>query len=191
MATAPGVARVRRAVFLDRDGTLVREVHYLSRLKDLKVLPGVPEALARLGAAGYLRLLVTNQSGVARGYFDLSFVEACNAELRRCLRRDGADLEGAYVCPHHPDFGEPCGCRKPAPGLLTAAVAEHGLDRAACWVVGDKAADILLGRNGGCRTALVRTGYGAETERELERQGVSPDVVADDLAAAAEEILRH
>jgi len=179
----------RPAVFLDRDGTLIREVHYLSRLADLELLSGVAQALRRLGQAGYLRLLVTNQSGVARGLFDLDFVAVCHAELRRRLRAGGADLEGCYVCPHHPDFGGPCGCRKPATGLLLQAAREHQVDLAGSWVVGDKPADILLGRAAGCRTVLVRTGYGSATERELQRAGLAADRVVDDLAAAAEEIL--
>jgi len=182
---------VSRAVFLDRDGTLIREVHFLSRLADMDILPGVGGALARLADLGFLRLMVTNQSGVARRYFDLDFVSRCHAELRRRLQREGADLEGIYVCPHHPKFGGACLCRKPATGLLQQAVQEHGVELAQSWVVGDKAADILLGRNGGCRTALVRTGYGADSERELDGLGIQPDVVADDLAAVVEEIVRR
>ena len=179
---------MRRAVFLDRDGTLIREVNYLRRLEDLELLPGVPEALRSLGRAGYLCLVATNQSGVARGYFDLGFVEAAHRELDRRLRAAGAGLDGFYVCPHHPGHTGPCGCRKPAPGMVLRAAAERGIDLRESWVVGDKPEDILLGRNAGCRSALVRTGYGTETERQLG-EGAAPDVVAEDLAAAAEEIL--
>jgi D-glycero-D-manno-heptose 1,7-bisphosphate phosphatase len=179
---------VRRAVFLDRDGTIIREVNYLRRLEDLELLPRVPEALRSLGRAGYLCLVVTNQSGVARGYFDLEFVDAAHRELDRRLRAAGAGVDGFYVCPHHPDHTGPCGCRKPAPGMVLRAATERGIDLRGSWVVGDKPEDILLGRNAGCRSALARTGYGRETERKLG-EGEAPDVVADDLAAAAEEIL--
>ena len=179
---------MRPAVFLDRDGTLIREVNYLRRLEDLELLPRVPDALRRLGRAGYLCLVVTNQSGVARGYFDLGFVEAAHRELDRRLRAAGAGVDGFYVCPHHPDRTGPCGCRKPAPGMVLRAAAEWGVDPRESWVVGDKLEDILLARNAGCRSALVRTGYGGETERQLAG-GAAPEVVADDLAAAAEEIL--
>ncbi len=182
---------MNRAVFLDRDGTLIREVHYLSRSEDLDLLPGVPHALARLGAAGFLRLVVTNQSGVARGTFPLEFVTACHELLLRQVRDAGGDIEGFYVCPHHPDHTGLCECRKPATGLLSEAVVKWRVDLAKCWVVGDKPADILLGRNAGCTTALVRTGYGAETELKLAVDGVVPDVVGDDLPAVVEEILKR
>lgn len=180
---------MRRAAFLDRDGTLIREVGYLSRLEDLAVLPGVAGALRRLGEAGFVRLVVTNQSGVARGYFGEDFVEKTHRELLRRLQTEGASVEGFYVCPHHPEHSGPCGCRKPKDGLLRRAAGEWGLDLGASWVVGDKAADVALARAAGCRAALVRTGYGAETEAELAGQGRAADVVADDLEHAVEEIL--
>jgi D-glycero-D-manno-heptose 1,7-bisphosphate phosphatase len=182
---------LRPAVFLDRDGTLIREVHYLSRLADLEILPGVPEALRRLGQAGYLRLVLTNQSGVARGYFDLDFVQQTHCELRRRLRAAGTDLEGFYVCPHHPDHTAPCRCRKPEPGLALRAAREWGVDLAAAWVVGDRPADVELGRNAGCRSILVRTGYGRQSEGDPALAATPPDLVADDLAGAAEELLKR
>ena len=181
---------MNRAVFLDRDGTLIREAQYLSRLEDLELLPGVPQALGRLGAAGFLRIVATNQSGVARGTFPLEFVTACHVELRRQVREAGGDIDDFYVCPHHPDHTGACDCRKPATGLLAEAARKWRVDLAKCWVVGDKPADILLGHNAGCSTALVRTGYGARTELDLAADGVVPDVVGDDLPAVVEEILR-
>ncbi|MFU8856515.1 MAG: D-glycero-alpha-D-manno-heptose-1,7-bisphosphate 7-phosphatase [Deferrisomatales bacterium] len=180
---------MRKAVFLDRDGTLIREVGYLSDLEALELLPGAAAALRRLGEAGYLRLVVTNQSGVARGYFDEAFVEATHRELLRRLREHGADVEAFYVCSHHPDFTGACACRKPNPGLVLRAAREWGVDLASSWVIGDKPADVEAGRRAGCRTALVRTGYGEETEAELAAAGRRADVLAADLAAAVEEIL--
>ncbi len=182
---------MRPAVFLDRDGTLIREVGYLSRLEDLEVLPGVPRALGRLGDAGFLRIVVTNQSGVARGYFESAFVEKVHEELIRRLRLAGADVEALYVCPHHPRHTGSCGCRKPEPGLIRKAQQEWDVDLRASWVVGDKAADVALAGNVGCRAGLVRTGYGRETEGELRRQGIRPDAVADSLAELVEEIVRR
>jgi D-glycero-D-manno-heptose 1,7-bisphosphate phosphatase len=181
---------VNKAVFLDRDGTMIREVGYLASLDDLEVLPGVGRALRRLGEAGFLRIVVTNQSGVARGYFGPEFVDAAHQELRRLLREEGADVEAFYTCPHHPDHTGPCRCRKPAPGLLERAAVEWGVDLAASWVVGDKQADVELGRAARCRSALVRTGYGARTEDELAAAGITPDVSATDLEAAVREILK-
>lgn len=189
VAPAPQLGIVRRAVFLDRDGTLIREVGYLSDLADLELLPGATSALRRLGEAGYLRLVVTNQSGVARGYFPLRFVEATHRELRRRLREQGADIEGFYVCPHHPDFTGACECRKPKLGLVSAAAREWGADLASSWVVGDKLGDVELGRGAGCRTALVLTGYGGETAAELAGCGVRADVVGEDLGDVVEAIL--
>lgn len=180
---------MRRAAFLDRDGTLIREVGYLSRLEDLEVLPGSVAALKRLGEAGYLRLVVTNQSGVARGRIPAAFVEETHRELRRRLRAEGADLDGFLVCPHHPDFSGPCGCRKPATGLLDRAAREWGVDLGASWVVGDKPADVELACAAGCRGALVLTGYGVESRATLSALGVKPDIVAADLEAAVEEML--
>ncbi len=178
---------MRRAVFLDRDGTLIREVGYLSRVEELEVLPGVAEALKRLGEAGYLRLVVSNQSGVARGYFDEATVERLNDALRDRLRAAGADVEDFAWCPHHPDHDKACACRKPEPGLLKELAARHGVDLKASWMVGDKAVDVAAGKNAGCRAALVRTGYGAAEEGEAE--GLRPDLVADDLKEFADALL--
>lgn len=181
---------MRRAAFLDRDGTLIREVGYLSRLEDLEVLPGVARALRRLGEAGFVRLVVTNQSGVARGLFGEEFVASTHRALLDRLEAEGAAVEGFYVCPHHPDLTGACECRKPLPGLLRRAAGEWGLDLEGSWVVGDKEADVELARRAGCRAALVRTGYGAETEAALAAEGREADLVADDLEGAVEEMLR-
>jgi len=181
---------MKRAVFLDRDGTLIEEVGYLSRLEDLRLLPGAVEALELLYRGGYLRLVVTNQSGVARGFFDRGFVDRIHGEIQARLQTRGVSIDGFYVCPHHPDHSGACGCRKPLPGLVYQAAKERGLDLGASWVVGDKPADVELARRAGCRAALVRTGYGAETEAQLLEEGAHVDVVADDVLAAAKELLR-
>ncbi len=181
---------MKKAAFLDRDGTLIREVGYLSRLQDLELLPGVPRALRRLGEAGFVRLVVTNQSGVARGFFDGGFVERTHRELSLRLSAEGAAVEGFYVCPHHPEYTGDCACRKPKDGLLRRAARERGLDLSASWVFGDKPADVELAQRAGCRAALVRTGYGIETELALSARGIEADVVADDLEGAVEEVLR-
>ncbi|MFZ5478903.1 MAG: D-glycero-alpha-D-manno-heptose-1,7-bisphosphate 7-phosphatase [Myxococcota bacterium] len=149
---------MRPAAFLDRDGTLVEEVNYLARPEQLRLIPGVPEALLRLRAAGYALVLVTNQAGVARGYFGLDDVTRVHEALEAML---GLRFDGVYTCPHHPDFTGPCECRKPAPGLLLRAIAELGLDPARSFVVGDKRTDVLAGEPLGVRGYLVRTGHGA------------------------------
>jgi len=182
---------VRRAVFLDRDGTLVEEVGYLSRVEDLRVLPGVPEALDLLAQADYVRLVITNQSGIARGYFDRSLVERVHAELQRLLEVRRTSVDGFYVCPHHPDYTGACECRKPSPGLVHQAAQEWDLDLGRSWVIGDKRADMDLARQAGCRAALVRTGYGRETEAELAGNARQVDVIADGLLEAVRELLRQ
>ena len=180
---------MKKAVFLDRDGTLVREVEFLSRREDMELLPGVAYALARLGKAGYLRLIVSNQSGVARGYFDGATQEQLNDALRADLQEQGADVEGVAFCPHHPDYSGPCACRKPEPGLLLELSERLGVDLAASWMVGDKVSDVGAGRNAGCRTVLVRTGYGSEEEIKLAERGLRADLVVDDLKTFVAKLL--
>jgi D-glycero-D-manno-heptose 1,7-bisphosphate phosphatase len=180
---------VKRAVFLDRDGTIIREVGYASRVEDLELLPGAAQALRRIGEAGYLRIVITNQSGVARGYFDAATVERLNEALRGMLAQHGADVESFAYCPHLPEIGGPCDCRKPAPGMLLGEAQRLGVDLSASWMVGDKAIDVEAGHRAGCRTALVRTGYGAGELGKLEGKGIAPDVVTDDLGTFAEYLL--
>ncbi len=184
-------ASLRPAVFLDRDGTLVREVHHLRRLADLELLPGVGDALASLRQLGFVLVGVTNQSVVARGLLSLPELAAIHAQLQRRLGAAGASLDAVYFCPHHPDAGEPpwrcaCDCRKPAPGMLRRAAADHGLDLGASFMIGDALTDLQAGWRAGCRAVLVLTGYGQRTEAAL-----TPDdqrqlsLAAADLPAAA------
>lgn len=137
----------RAAVFLDRDGVLNEDLGYVHRVEDLRLLSGVPEALIELRRRGYLLLVVTNQSGVARGHFGLDDVERFHAAVAAELARSGAGLDGFYVCPHLPDgavarYRQTCDCRKPAPGLVLRAASEHGVDLTRSFLVGDKPDDI-------------------------------------------------
>lgn len=161
---------------VDRDGTLIEERHYLADPAGVQLLPGVVEGLRRFAASGYELAIVTNQSGIARGYFGEQELQAIHQELLRQLAAEGIAVRGIWHCPHHPQQG--CQCRKPGPELLESALDHTGYRPEQCLVVGDKACDIELGRRLGVRTALVRTGYGLGTERD----GLcSPDVVADNL----------
>lgn len=188
---------LRAAVFLDRDGTVNEEVGYLSDLSRLRLLPGTAAAIRMLNEAGLAVVLVTNQSGVARGYFPESFVHDTHELLTRMLADDGARLDGIYYCPHHPTAGEPpyrqeCGCRKPETGLLDRAARELGLDLHASFMVGDKWSDVELGQRAGCRSILVRTGFGHDDEGNRRPPHLSdPDYVAHDLAEAADWVLRQ
>jgi D-glycero-D-manno-heptose 1,7-bisphosphate phosphatase len=185
----------RRGIFLDRDGTVCEEVGYAGAVERLRLLPRAAEAIRRINGSGFLALLVTNQSGVARGLFDEATVDAMHQRLTAWLAAEGARLDGIYVCPHHPSEGEPpyradCDCRKPRPGLLTRAAREHDVDLSASYMIGDKAADIETARNAGATGILVRTGYGsAELAQRLPQAGAQPAFVAQDLLAAVEWIL--
>jgi len=161
------------AVFLDRDGTINEEVGYLDHPEKLKLIPGAAEAIRLINASGMKAVVVTNQSGVARGIFDEAVVGAVHARLRELLMAEGGCLDGIYFCPHHPTEGRgrylrSCGCRKPAPGLLLKAAAELNLDPAGSYMVGDTLNDIEAGKRVGARGVLVRTGYGAESAAALE-----------------------
>jgi len=183
----------RRAVFLDRDGTLIHERHFLSRPEDLLLIEGAASALRLLKDRGLALVVLSNQSGVARGRFDLETVRLVNAALERQLLESGIELDGIYLCPHHPEgsvdeFTRACDCRKPAPGLATQAAVELDLKLDGSWIVGDKLSDVHMAKRLPLRPILVRTGYGAESEREL---GENAQVaVVEDIVEAAAYILR-
>jgi D-glycero-D-manno-heptose 1,7-bisphosphate phosphatase len=175
----------KRAVFLDRDGTLIEEKNYLHKPEQVIIYPGSGKALKRLADAGYLLILVTNQSGVGRGYFTMEDVERVHNHIGHELARDGVQFQKTYVAPEHPE--KPSRGRKPSPQFLFDARDEFGLDLGQCYMIGDKIIDLECGWNAGVRKSLlVRTGYGAKLERETE---VEKAVVVDDLAAAASWIL--
>lgn len=188
---APGDA-LRPAIFLDRDGTLIREVDYLADPELVELLPGAVEGLRAWRRAGYALVLATNQSGIARGLVTLEQLEAIHERLARELAEHDLALDDIRFCPHHPTEGEApnrrgCGCRKPAPGMLFAAAAELDLDLEASWMIGDALRDLEAGSRAGGRSILVRTGKGARTEPE-----VAPGTpVANDLAEAARYVLAH
>lgn len=183
------------AVFIDRDGTLNEEVGYVNHPRRLRLLPRSAEAIRRLNRSGLKAVMVTNQSGVARGYFSEEVLHAVNEALVSQLKAEGAHLDGLYVCVHHPTEGEPpyrarCDCRKPEPGLLHRAAADLGLDLSRSWVVGDKISDVVTGRRVGASPILVLTGYGlGEWEYRRSRWPTEPDHVAGDLLEAVEWIL--
>ena len=168
------------AVFFDRDGTLMEDVDYCGNPSEVRVFPDATEALRRLKDAEFKLLVITNQSGIGRGYFTEEAYRAVDAELRRQI---GADLiDASYHCPHLPDEG--CACRKPSPQMLFDAAQEHRLDLARSFFVGDKVSDVECGRAAGVRTILVKTGYGHTVEESRA------DFVAPDLKRAADAILQ-
>ena len=173
---------MRRFALLDRDGTVNIDKHYLSDPDQLELIPGSGQAIARLNQAGWGVVVVTNQSGVARGYFDLASVDAVNDRLIQLLAEHGARIDGIEICPHGPQ--DDCRCRKPLPGMIESAVKKLGFDPKSAVMVGDKEADVGLGHAVGATSFLVRTGHGRKDE-----PGTQADYVVDDLAAAVDIIL--
>jgi D-glycero-D-manno-heptose 1,7-bisphosphate phosphatase len=184
----------RRAVFLDRDGTINVDVGYPNRWDQIMIYPTAFEAVRRLKAAGFLIVVVTNQSGIGRGYLTETDLEAIHAGLAEEFARRGVPLDAIYHCPHF-EAAElaagraDCACRKPLPGMGRRAAAELDIDLPRSFMIGDKAEDMLFGLNIGATPVLVRTGYGPTAEPKLTALGVRPAFVADDLAAAAEWVL--
>ena len=178
---------MKLAVFLDRDGVLIEERNYISRVADVVIFPGTNQALRRLQTAGFLLFIVTNQSGVGRGYFTLEDVEKVHQHLAGEFGRDGIRFEKIYVAPEAPE--QPSRGRKPSPQFLFDARDEFGVDLAQSFMIGDKQIDLECGWNASVKKAiLVRTGYGAELERTAPEQ-LGRATIVDDLASAAEWIL--
>jgi len=175
---------MRRAVFLDRDGTINVEKEYLYQASDFEFIPGAPEAIRLLNQAGIMVVVVTNQSGVARGYYTEDDVVNLHRHIARELERAGAYVDAWLYCPHHPSgrgsYALPCNCRKPLPGMLQEAAVRYDIDLENSTMIGDKLADIEAGRAAGCHTILVRTGYGAG-----EEQHVGPETVVCDAVLSA------
>ena len=183
-----------KAAFLDRDGTINVEVGYLSKPDDLELIPGAARAVARLNDAGYIVVVVTNQAGVARGYFTEEDVRLVNQRMIEVLGPWGARIDGIYYCPHHPDFGDEtyrkdCDCRKPNTGMVTQAAQEFDIDLSRSYVVGDHMGDVLLGINAGARSIHVLTGHGDSEREKLIENSISPVYLASDLTEAVEYIL--
>jgi D-glycero-D-manno-heptose 1,7-bisphosphate phosphatase len=182
-STSPPVKDLRPAVFLDRDGTVIHDAHYLADPAGVRLLPGAAEAVARLNRVGLPVVLVTNQSGIGRGYFSEADFQAVQEALVRLLAKRGARLDAVYHCPHAPDHQPPCDCRKPEPGLFLRAARELRVDPARSWYVGDRVRDVApAGRLGG--TGILLRGPAGEGETPPPGVGV-----AGSLAEAVERIL--
>jgi D-glycero-D-manno-heptose 1,7-bisphosphate phosphatase len=180
---------------MDRDGTLSHEVGYVNHPGRFRLYPWTVDAVRAINRAGWLAIVVTNQAGVARGYFPESVFDAVRDQLLDSLAAGGAHLDGFYACLHHPTVGKPpyrldCECRKPRPGLLRRAQAELPVDLAASWVVGDRHSDLQLAWSVGARGALVKTGYGlGELTYLAPHWSRQADLVAENLLEAVESVL--
>lgn len=172
---------MRQFVLLDRDGTVIVERHYLADPEQVALLPNAAEGLRQMREMGLGLAIITNQSGIGRGFFDQARLQQIHDRMTELLAAAGLTLDGLYVCPHTPD--DECLCRKPRTGLIELAAQELHFDPAACFVIGDKASDIEMGRRAGATTLLVRTGYG---EQQLSANHSPPDYIVDDLLDAAQ-----
>jgi D-glycero-D-manno-heptose 1,7-bisphosphate phosphatase len=194
----------RRAIFLDRDGTLNEEVGYLRTVAALRLFPGIGEAIRQINAAGWLAIVLTNQSGVARGLFPESVIAEIHAEMQRRLAQAGAHIDAFYHCPHLPpeegaserergsvgnesaQYRIVCDCRKPAPGLILRAAQEWGIDLAHSVVIGDRYRDVEMGHRAGTRGVLALTGYGQAELTQQPHWPRPPEFIAPDLLSAVE-----
>jgi histidinol-phosphate phosphatase family protein len=177
----------RRAIFLDKDGTLIEDVPYNVDPARIRLAPGVAEGLPRLHEAGFRLFVISNQSGIARGLFAEEVLAAVRDRLRQLLADLGVPMDGFFYCPHHPGgivprYAVVCKCRKPEPGLILSAARGHGIALEYSWFVGDILDDVEAGRRAGCRTALIDNGNETEWRRSPLRW---PDLVVEDMAEAA------
>lgn len=182
---------LRRAVFLDRDGTINVDVGYPRDFAQVTIFPWSAAAIRRINAAGFAVVVVTNQSGVGRGFYSESELQTLHREMAAALAAEGARLEAFYYCPHYEFAAEAayrgsCGCRKPAAGMAERAARDLGLDLAASYMIGDKVEDVQLGRAFGGTPILVRTGYGEISVRRLEALGQKPAFIAAHLLEAVD-----
>lgn len=180
---------MKRAVFIDRDGTINIEKDYLYLIADFEFIPGTAKAIRLLNEAGFLVVVVTNQSGVARGYYTEEDVHHLHRHIASQLEQVGSRVDAWYYCPHHPagrgSYALPCRCRKPQPGMLLEAARRFDIDLESSIMIGDKLADVEAGKAAGCRTILVKTGYGADQLLSLPE-----DIeVCKDLLAAVESLV--
>lgn len=186
----------RPAVFIDRDGTISEEVGYINHPSRFRVFPYAASAIKLLNDQGWLAIIITNQAGVARGYFSESMIETVHDNLRQELGDKGARVDAIYYCAHHPTVGEPpyrqeCDCRKPKPGLITRAAKDLDVALEQSWMIGDRYGDVVLARNAGVRSAFVLSGYGrGEWENQRSVWKHQPDLVAENLLEAVEAIIR-
>ncbi|PIE63606.1 MAG: D-glycero-beta-D-manno-heptose-1,7-bisphosphate 7-phosphatase [Desulfobacterales bacterium] len=183
------------AVFLDRDGTINEQMGYINHISRFQLIPGVEEAIGRVNAAQIPVVVVTNQSGLARGYFSAQLLDAVHQKMTDQLAEKNAHVDGIYICPHHPEakeeqYRQTCTCRKPKTGLLEQAAQDLGIDLNRSFVVGDRWSDIKCGAAAGATSILVMTGYGrGDAEYIGPTQQVQPNYIAEDLSQAVEWIL--
>ncbi len=188
---------MRRAIFIDRDGTISEEVGYVNHVSRYKLMERTAAAVKMINESDYLAVVVTNQAGVARGYFKEDMITRVHERMEQLLAAEGARFDKIYYCPHHPDVGEPpyrksCDCRKPKTGMIDQAKEELGIDVSNSFVIGDKFSDVAFAHKVGAKGILVLTGYGrGEYEYADDQLKAKPDHIAEDLYDAVEWIMKE
>ncbi len=187
----------KKAIFLDRDGTINEEMGYINHLSRFRIFPNSFHAIRLINRANYLALIVTNQSGAARGYTPVDFVEEVHAHLTKEMAKNGARIDDIFVCMHRKDSKIPelrvdCNCRKPKTGLIEQALAKYDIDLKGSYVIGDRLVDIEMGKKMGLKTILVKTGYGlGEIQFLLPESEIKPDFIAQDILEAVRFAISH
>jgi len=187
----------RPAIFIDRDGTINEQMGYINHLSRFNILPGVPEAIKLLNENNYLVIVVTNQSGIARGYFPVSLVEEIHAYMRNTLKKEGAEIDAIFFCPHYPrsrlkEYAIECDCRKPNTGMIRQALDKFDIDLTQSYMIGDHYTDLEFAHNGNLKSIMVKTGYGlGEVDYILPNFPHKPVYVAEDLLEAVKWIMNE
>lgn len=187
----------QRAVFIDRDGTLSEEVGYINHVSRFQLFPYAAEAIKELNQNDWLAIVITNQAGVARGYFSEDMVHAVHKKMAEDLAVSGAKLDAVYYCAHHPSVGQPpyrvdCDCRKPKPGLIERAARDLNIDVKSSWMVGDRYSDVQLAHNAGLKSMFVMSGYGrGEWEHQQQDWTLKPDMTAENILEAVRLIVEQ
>jgi D,D-heptose 1,7-bisphosphate phosphatase len=188
---------MNKAVFLDRDGVITKEPpHYAHRIDQLELVPKSAEAIKGLNESGFKVIVISNQSGVARGYYQEKDIEIYNREMEKKLEEKNAHIDAIYYCPHHPEatikeYRIDCDCRKPKPGMLKRAEKDLNLDLKRSFLIGDKVSDIEAGYRAGCKTILVLTGHGTDELKKFSKMNIKPNYISKDLFAAIQIIKRN
>jgi D-glycero-D-manno-heptose 1,7-bisphosphate phosphatase len=178
------------AVFLDRDGTINEQMGYINHVSRFVLLPMAAGAIRSLNESGYLTIVLSNQSGVARGYYPYELVDEVNSRMKELLGEKGALIDGIFFCPHYPKGSVPqysieCNCRKPSPGMIETACSCFEIDLSNSYMIGDRVDDIKMARSAGIKGVLVKTGYGrGEVQHVLPHSGIQPDFIAEDILDA-------
>ncbi|MFX0186830.1 MAG: D-glycero-beta-D-manno-heptose 1,7-bisphosphate 7-phosphatase [Candidatus Hodarchaeota archaeon] len=180
------INKKKKAIFLDRDGVINKEISYISNPDDFEFIEGSIEALKILKEKNFLLIVITNQAGIARGYYTEEMLKKIHNKMTRILKQNNIVLDDIFYCPHHPDITGICDCRKPKPGMIIKAKNKYNIDLQSSFMVGDTLNDIEAGLNAKCKTILVLTGYGSEEEKKIGP--IKPDLIFKNLLDFAQNV---